>query len=82
MCRNSPQNILDRLRHVYTLLIVTKSSECSVLTCVLELLEDKRQPAKLFLIFTNYYSRGGGSNPYNPSECQEVTSSVDGQKLE
>lgn len=56
MCSNSLQNILDRLRHVYTLLIMTKSSECSALTCVLKLLEDKRKPAKLFLIFTHYYS--------------------------
>lgn len=29
MCHNSPQNILDRLRHVSTLPIVTKSSECA-----------------------------------------------------
>lgn len=111
MCSNSPQNmnILDRLRHVYTLPIMTKSSECSALTCVLEPLEDKRQPGKLFLLFTHYYSSLETAGPSlfpshlqhdrsdttenihsdpDPEKnhggvgCQEVTSSVNGQKLE
>lgn len=49
MCSNSLQNILDGLRRVYTLLIMTKIRACSALTCALTLLPDKRRPRSRYL---------------------------------